>query len=293
MTTVTPRTGTAAENARGEEQDRERDEDLWGTRDFDLAGYLGRVGQPHAPPSLEALRALHEAHIRAIPFENLDGLRDVRPLLDLDSLTRKLVHDNRGGYCYEQNGLFAAALETLGYPVTRIVARVQPQRNGPRTHMNLIVRLEGQDYLADVGFGASMFQPMPLREGVVVDQAGWPHRLRREEGLWVLDKRSGETWETQYSFDTSPQAPVDYEVFNHYTATHPRSPFTGRIVVMRLSHGVSRKLIGDELIIERPDGSTEKTPVPPERLAPTLRELGLDLTGELLEQVRQRYAGVS
>jgi N-hydroxyarylamine O-acetyltransferase len=82
--------------------------------------------------------------------------------LDLDSVQDKLVRRPRGGYCFEHNTLFAAVLERLGYAVTRLSARVNPSRPGPRTHMTLRVVADGSPWLADVGFGASLLEPLSL-----------------------------------------------------------------------------------------------------------------------------------
>lgn len=89
--------------------------------------------------------------------------------------------------------------------------------------------------------------------------------------------------EVLHASDDAPQRLVDYEVAHHYTATHARSPFTSRLVVMRLDHGVSRRLIGDELTVEYAYGPLERTTIPPERLDATLRELDIVLDTEELD----------
>ncbi|WP_216213985.1 arylamine N-acetyltransferase family protein [Amycolatopsis aidingensis] len=248
----------------------------WNIEAVELDAYLERIGHPLVAPTAEALSSLHEAHVRAIPFENLDVVLGKHPGLDLGVVADKLVHRRRGGYCFEHGLLFAAALERLGFTVHRRMARVQPHRSGLRTHMALAVHAEGTDYLADIGFGAGMMYPMPLRDGAEVDQAGWPHRIVRQGNLWALTKQQGDGWEVLHASDESPQRPVDYEVAHHYVSTHPRSPFTGQLVVMRLDHGVSRRLVGDELTVERANGETERTPVRPEQLGDVLRDLDLE-----------------
>lgn len=150
-----------------------RETDEWNVAALDLDGYLDRIGHPRVPPSAGALRSLHKAHVRAIPFENVDVLLGTHRGLQLDVIADKLIARHRGGYCYEHALLFAAVLEQLGYAVQRRIARVWPDRPGPHTHMMLAVAAEGTDYLADVGFGAGMLYPMPLRHGAVVSQAGW------------------------------------------------------------------------------------------------------------------------
>lgn len=222
--------------------------------DAEVGEYLDRIGLSGRP----ALAELTRAHVEAIPFENVDVVLGRHRGIGLDAVVDKLVRRRRGGYCYEHARLFAAVLEHLGYPVRTVMARVQADRGGPRTHRALIV----DDQLVDVGFGAGMLVPMPLRDGAVVDQAGWEHRLEREpDGQWTLVRptRAGE--ERAYLLDPRPSQPADDEVAHHYTSTHPSSPFTGQLVVMRLAPGVSRRLVRHTLTTEHADGRVEEVPV--------------------------------
>jgi len=257
----------------------------WGIEAVDLDAYLERIGQPKRPPSEEALRDLVQAHVGTIPFENVDVVLGQHQGISLDVVSAKLVGRRRGGYCYEQSGLFAAVLELLGYTVHRLSARVQPRRPGPYTHMTLVVDVDGRRFLADVGFGAGILAPMPLVDGQEVDQAGWPHRLKQENGWWTLQKDTEDLLE----FRLNGMHPIDYEVYHHYTSTHPKSPFTGRLVVMTLEPGLSRKLLGRELTVEKPDGSSKTTTVAPEELAVTLKDLGIELTSGELARLQKVY----
>lgn len=259
--------------------------DEWGIDAVDLDAYLARVGQPAREPSAEALKDLMRAHVRAIPFENVDVVLHQHQGISLDVVTAKLVGRRRGGYCYEQSGLFAAVLERLGYTVRRLAARVQPRRPGPYTHMTVVVDVDGQRFLADVGFGAGIFEPMPLIDGHEVDQAGWPHRLTEHNGWWTLKKGDEDTLE----FRLDGMHPIDYQVYHHYTSTHPKSPFVGRLVIMTLEPGVSRKLLGRELTVEKPDGTSETTTVEPDELDATLKDFGIELTSGELERLKAAY----
>lgn len=261
--------------------------DEWGSADLDLDAYLERIGQTRSEPSITALHALHQAHVRTIPFENLDPAIGRSPRLDLGSITAKLVRRSRGGYCYEHGLLFAAALECLGYEVSRRASRVYPDSTGARTHMNVVVRIDGSDFLADVGFGASIMHPMPLRDGTVVDQAGWKHRLTRAAGEWRLEAETEQGWTAVQAIGDEPQRPVDYEIGNHYVATHPDSPFTGQLIVKRLDYGLSRKLVGHQLHHDHADGRQEHFPVPPARLEEVLHDLGVEPTSDELDALRQ------
>lgn len=255
----------------------------WDTEKLDLDAYLRRIGQAAATASMESL---HAAHVRSIPFENLDVILGTHPGIGFDAIQAKLVGRQRGGYCYEHALLFAAVLERLGFEVTRRVARVDPDKSGPRTHALLKVRVDEQDILADVGFGDGMLHPMPLKDGVVVDQAGWEHRLTQQDGVWTLAKKTPDGWVPQHASDDEPQRLIDYEVYHHYVSTHPNSPFSSKPVVMRLSDGLCRRLVGNELIHEYADGRVERRLVSADELGALLESLDVVLTGEELDRLR-------
>ncbi|WP_326567853.1 arylamine N-acetyltransferase [Amycolatopsis rhabdoformis] len=262
----------------------------WNIDAVDLDAYLARVGQERRPPTAAALTALTRAHVEAIPFENVDVVLGRHQGIGLEAVAAKLVGRHRGGYCYEHAGLFAAVAERLGYQVQRTVARVQPDRGGPYTHMTLIVTAEGTPYLVDVGFGTGMLVPMALEDGVVVDQGGWPHRLVRRGSWWVFQKQDRNSWEDLHEFLTDVHSrPVDYEVYHHYISTHPQSVFFGRLILMRLEDGRLRRLIGRELTESRPGEQDKTTTIAPENLEKTLLDLDIVLDGEELAELKKRY----
>jgi N-hydroxyarylamine O-acetyltransferase len=254
--------------------------DEWDIAALDLDAYLRRIDHPCVAPSAAALRSLHEAHVRTIPFENVDVVFGQHPGIALKTVAAKLVGRERGGYCYEHALVFAAALEQLGFTVERRMARVQPHRwQNVRTHMMLVVHVDGEEHLADVGFGSGMLHSMPLRDGEVVSQAGWAHRLTYDGAEWTLAKRDATGgWEPLHAFDAEPQRMADYEAAHRFVSTSPSSPFTGRLVIMRMRDGVIRRLLGMELTTERADGGTTSTEVTAATLDATLRDLDIVLT---------------
>lgn len=254
--------------------------------DADVAAYLDRVGLSgrSGPPTLAELT---RAHVAAIPFENVDVVLGRHRGIGLDVIVDKLVHRRRGGYCYEHARLFAAVLEHLGYRVRPVMARVHADRGGPRTHRALVV----DEQLVDVGFGASMLVPMPLRDGVVVDQAGWDHRLEHEaDGTWTLVRRTASGEERAYRMDPQPSLPADDEVAHHYTSTHPASPFTGQLVVMRLAPGVSRRLIRRTLTTEHADGRVEEQAVTAGNVVGLLASLDVELDADEAAALRDWWS---
>jgi N-hydroxyarylamine O-acetyltransferase len=202
-----------------------------------LDAYLRRIGYdgPRAP-MLETLRALHLRHALAIPFENLDPFLRRPVKLDLPSLEQKLVHSGRGGYCFEHNLLFKAALDALGFRVAGLAARVlwnQPDgATLPRTHMLLRVALDGQDYVADVGFGGqTLTGPIKLIAGVEQATPHEPFRLLAEGDGFLMQVSIGGEWKSLHRFDLQEQLLPDYELANWYISTHPQSRFVNNLTV--------------------------------------------------------------
>lgn len=246
--------------------------DVWQTDLVDLDAYFARTGASAS----SSLTELHEAHVRTIPFENIDVMLGRVPSLDVGDIQAKML-SRRGGYCYEHQLLFTAVLERLGYDVRRRMSRVM---TGPRTHFVSLV----DDHLVDVGFGAGMLHPMPLVDGAVVDQAGWPHRLRFVDGRWVLEKETVDGWQHMHAFEPDvEQRPIDCVMANYYIATHERSPFSRQLVVMRLEPGLSRRLVGSTLTFERAGSKPENSQV--ENLAETLESLDITLTERELSHI--------
>jgi len=247
-----------------------------------LARYLRRLGlDAPPPPTLSGLRALHRAHAASIPFENLDILLG-RPIrLDLPSLVAKLVDARRGGYCFEQNTLFAAALEALGFPFTPLAARVRlgGRRDSARAHMCLSVSAEGRDWLSDVGFGGGgLWEPIPLEPAGEVRQGSWRFRIVEDGRERVLQNVGPEGWRDLYAFTLEPQLPIDYVVANHYTSTHPDCAFTRVPVAQRTRADGAEILRGDVLQTVKPGEAPVESSAPEgDALLALLRErFGLD-----------------
>lgn len=242
---------------------------------LDLLAYLARIRYrgPKAA-TFNALRALHQAHASHIAFENLDVLAG-RPIqLDLASLHAKLVRDERGGYCFEQNTLFAAVLERFGFQVTRLAARVRfrSERLNPRTHMLLRVTIDGAAWLADVGFGGEgLLHPISLEPGVESEQFGWRYRVREEPAGYVLQSHAAGEWNDLYVFTAERQEPVDYVMANHFTATWPDSIFRRMLTVQRATPEARHIVRGDQYLISTPSGTTTRTIAGREELFNLLR----------------------
>jgi N-hydroxyarylamine O-acetyltransferase len=228
---------------------------------IDLAAYSERVGfTGELRPSAKCLQELHLAHATHVPFENIEVLMG-RPMpLDLASLWKKLVEDRRGGYCFEQNTLFAAVLEQIGFGVTRLAARVRLGAGTitARNHMLLAAEADGRRWLADVGFGGdALLYPVAWAPGETSEQFAWKYRLTVESPGYLLQTWRGDGWVDLYSFTMEEQHAVDYEVANYYTATHPDSFFRQQLMVHLPGPEARVTLIGRRLIERRPEGASE------------------------------------
>ncbi|MCX7677463.1 MAG: arylamine N-acetyltransferase [Alteraurantiacibacter sp.] len=223
-----------------------------------LAAYLARLRLPTAPPATaKGLAQVQAAHRQAIPFENIDVLLGKTPAIGSHAVFAKLVEQGRGGYCFEQNRLYADMLAAMGIATRPLLARPRLAMSadliGPRTHVLLLAEVEGRTWLADAGFGGSFVPPLPLEDGAFVQTPdGACHRLRRAgepHGEWRLERagprattdgraQDSAEWQAQYNFDLFPVMPMDLEQANHWTATWPQSRFrTGLVVSLVLPAG--------------------------------------------------------
>jgi N-hydroxyarylamine O-acetyltransferase len=227
--------------------------------EIDLDAYLARIDyRGPLKAARETLFELHRAHTTHIPFENLDILLG-RPIrLDPASLQAKLVGARRGGYCFEHNLLFAAALQRLGFQVTGLAARVRlgGQTERARTHMLLHVTIGGEDWIADVGFGgAGLLEPISLSGGEA-QQAAWRFRLVEERSTHILQALRADGWSDLYAFTLEAQYFADYVMANHYTSTWPESPFVNRLVAQLTRPHVRWSLVDRELTQMQPGGDS-------------------------------------
>jgi N-hydroxyarylamine O-acetyltransferase len=244
---------------------------------IDLDAYLARIDYHGTlDVSVETLQGLHLAHATSIPFENLDILLGRGISLELDALQAKLVAGRRGGYCFEQNTLFAAVLEALGFAVTRLAARVRygSTEIRPRSHMLLCVGADAESWLADVGFGGGgLLQPIHILDEEPITQFGWTFRVHEEGDLRVLQSLHDDNWFDLYSFTQEPQYPIDYVVANHFVATHPHSPFVLRLVVQRTDGMTRWSLRNREFTEEEPRQKTIQALADDDALLATLADV--------------------
>ena|SRR5271165_2006050 len=163
-----------------------------------------------------------------IPFESFDVLLGRPVRLDPEGLQAKIVAARRGGFCFEHASLMHAALEAIGFVPVRHASRVllfEPRHESVRQHMLLTVAIGGATCVIDPGFGPfACPQPIPI-DGTPVPTGASTHRLAREGNDWFLyvihEGREIQGWVSKME----EEYPVDFEMMNHYIATHPASFF--------------------------------------------------------------------
>jgi N-hydroxyarylamine O-acetyltransferase len=272
---------------------RVTDPDPWQTYQLDLDAYLARVGVPASPPSRAALDDLHEAHVRAFTFDNIDVLLDQHLGVALDAVQAKFVGRGRGGYCFEHAVLFAAALERLGYDVERRLGRVGGQA---RTHCVVVVTVEGEPLLADPGFGMSVLRPIPLADGAEEDHGGWRYRLKEAPlgpgRAWTLERWRDGHWELMHTHDELPVQPLDVTVGHHYTSTFPTIHFRSMLMLTKHLEGRHVALTHETVTVRRPGTPTEHRQLREGELGEWLDELAVPLTDDERAALDVRVVGL-
>lgn len=237
--------------------------------------YLERIGhQRPVRADAETLHALAAAHIKTIPFENID-VQLQRPLSrDGNAIFDKLVTRRRGGWCYEQNGLLSWALIELGFDVTQFAGGVMRKAAGDfalGNHLGLIVHLD-EDWLVDVGFGGSLSAPICLEEGEH-RQAPYLLSLKKiDDDYWRFEEDSGSG---PFSFDFKPvaanQASLDSKLI--WLRSDPQSPFVQNLVVQQRQGDVHVSLRGRVVTTLSADGRQQEVVDNADRLVEILRDV--------------------
>ncbi|MCG3121160.1 MAG: N-hydroxyarylamine O-acetyltransferase [bacterium] len=228
---------------------------------MNIDAYLQRLNY-HGPQAcdVDTLRALHQAHLLAVPFENLDIQRGRPIVLEETALYDKIVRQCRGGFCYELNGLFAALLRELGFEVKLLSAGVRDNgKFGPEfDHLTLLVQLK-ERWLADVGFGDSFCEPLRLEELTEHVQHGSAYRLRHTGEYWIMQRRlSKQEWEPQYRFTLQPHRLADFASMCRYHQTSPASHFTQHRICSRATPE-GRVTLSDMRLIITTNGQRQET----------------------------------
>lgn len=229
---------------------------------FKLTDYLSRIGYTgEVGADITTLTRLMQQQLRSIPFENTEVQAGRIPSMVPEDIVKKVINRRRGGYCYEVNGVFAMALTAIGFQWYFAGARPMfyPMRR-PKTHMVVIVRVDGKNYLCDTGFGGyALRAPLLIEEGETV-QDGDRFRMEHLDGEYVVSSLVQDEWQRQYGFALQPQEFLEFSLANYFNATHPDTIFTQKkLAIMQTPKG--RKILVDNELKLIEDGKLERLEV--------------------------------
>ncbi|KKC37808.1 hypothetical protein WH87_08930 [Devosia epidermidihirudinis] len=223
---------------------------------FERIGFAGSIA-----PTLATLEQLHALHPAAIAFEDLDPVMGRPVRLDQASLEQKLLHNQRGGYCFEQNTLFMNILRDLDFTVRAYGARTlwgHPEgAERMISHMVLVVDIAGTSYLCDVGFGTfTLLAPLKLRADSEQTIGQETYRITRNGEGFRLDVKLNETWHAVYQFDLIEHDAAAIAALSTYVETvyHERA----LLFVSRGDKEGRYNLSGNRLTIHRPGVERER-----------------------------------
>lgn len=221
---------------------------------LDLTHYFERIHyDASVDTTLDCLTGLHAAQRYSIPFENFDIQLGRSIDLAPERLIQKLVYSNRGGYCFELNGLFLMALRHIGFEARILLGRVHlTGKPTGRGHQITLVTLGDRQWIVDVGFGAETPRaPIPLEPGATIEWQNQKQRIIESEDYgYMLQVLKGDSWDNLYSFDLGHVCQGDLDYGNHYTSTGPDTIFVqARLAEMATPDG-SRRLLNNTLTLE-------------------------------------------
>lgn len=250
---------------------------------IDTEEYLKRIGyKGPVETTYSTLAALQLAHLRTVPFENLDIHLRKPIVLDMSLLYDKIVRRRRGGFCYECNGLFAELLSAAGFKVTMLSAGVAEQNGfGPNfDHMTLRVDL-AEPWLVDVGFGDSFQQPLRLVESIEQFDSRKYYRFLRNNETWVLyEREENADWKPQFEFTLEPRRLPDYDEMCRFHQTSPESSFTRKRICSLATPNGRISLSENKLITTAGNVREERELSRPEYDRVLRENFGIELSGE-------------
>ena len=251
--------------------------------------YLNRLKvYSEVKPDLKTLKLLHRQHLYNIPFENLDIHSNRKIILNKEKLLPKILIEKRGGFCYELNECFFNLLKTIGFKVNRISAGVfgKDKKYSPDfDHMALIVYMNGDNFLADVGFGDSFLEPVKLELNSVQKDAKGYFRITRSKtnGYLILSRSStGKKFTPQYKFSLQPRKLSDYKQMCIYNQSSPESHFTQKVICSIATKTGRISLSNLKLIITNNKSKSEKIITESEFHKYLKKQFNITLKGRLI-----------
>ncbi|KZN28815.1 hypothetical protein N480_08600 [Pseudoalteromonas luteoviolacea S2607] len=208
--------------------------------------YLTELGLTHRVLDLEFLNQLQRKHIAQYSFNSISVLLN-RPMpLDIPHLFNKLITKQSGGYCFEHNKLVYTILQSLGFDVKLLLAKVVYNRDidVPRTHRATLVTYEGADYLLDVGFGPQgAFYPLKLVLDTPQQQGSEIFQISLKNGTtYHFQVLKNGAFFTLYTFDLYNYTESDCDLSHFYSHKYPEAAFVKNLVVSRKTLDITHSL---------------------------------------------------
>ncbi len=229
----------------------------------DLDAYFDRINYSGSrDPTAETLKQIQWHHLLSCPFESIDvhllGKIDLSP----DILEKKIVHNRRGGYCFEHNHYLLHVLRALGFNATPILARSIWQKPAdivaPATHLLIKVDIDGVLWMFDVGY-SNYGTPYPLEIETDKEQPTplESRRIIKTDNGYIHQMQLNEKWNDMFIFTLNESYPFDWEVGNYFIYTHPTSFCVASIMVSMPTEKCRHLLMNKVLTTRFPDGRAE------------------------------------
>ncbi len=261
---------------------------------MELSAYLNRIeftGDPRSDRT--TLDALMQAHLRRVPFENLDQQLGAHVSTDVQSAYKKIVEQQRGGWCFEVNTLFGWALSEIGFKVGYLAGHVGHNgsaRSAPADHKFLLVECR-EPLFVDVGFGGSLFQSLPMAPVKAV-QPPYTIDLSKEDAGYYRFTETANGEPVSFDFQPVPVKANHFEAINITLQTDDNSPFRRTLTAQMRRPDRHVVLRGRLLKTIKADGVEEAVLPSGEALVSCLKQqFGIDLpeAASLWPQIAARH----
>ncbi len=256
-----------------------------------IALYLARVGMERpAACDIGSLTRLHRAHLMSFTWEALDAFMGWPASITPSCVFTKMVEGRRGGWCFEMNGLFGAALAALGFRVTRLCGGVNREKLGDvaiGNHLTLRVDLD-RPYLAEVGAADAILDPVPLEVGAI-SQRGFDFSITPVGGGWMRFNNHAHGLAKSIDFRPDHSDEAAMAAAHGWLMQDAGSPFTHALAVLRHTEEGYVALQNDCLRRVTANSITEQRIMSADHLADTFAtvfEIDVPQVGHVWEKVR-------
>jgi len=224
--------------------------------------YIRALGLQKRKPNLGFLTDITRRHAAQLPFSSVGPLLGDELPLDIESVYQRIVVRQRGGYCFEQNGLMYEVLKELGFSVTLYLARViyNEDIHPGLTHRITLVELDGKRYIVDVGFGPlGPGQPVRMSEEETRENFRVFRIAEPDPGEFHMQTLKDGGFYSMYKFELSRYDQADCEIGHFYSHKHPAASFVNNLVVSRIMDHEIRSLRNRDFRVITGSGEQQTT----------------------------------